>query len=505
MNFELLAVIALVILAFGDLIVGVINDAVNFLNSAIGSKVAKRTVILSVAAVGIIIGSTFSDGIIEVARKGIFYPSFFDTTEVIIIFTAVAIADIILLDLYSTFGLPTSTTVSVVFELLGAALAMALWKTGSLTNAWEVINHASASKIILGIVLSVGIAFSAGLIVQFISRLIFTFDYKERFKRWGFIWSGVALTSLVFFILMKGAKHATFMTPEIKDIISTNSYLILSACFVFFSGISLILIKSRVNILKIIVLIGTASLAMAFAGNDLANFIGVSIAGVNAFLGADLSGSLPTPSWVLLLAGLTMTFALFTSKKAKTVTKTELNLASHEKGVKNVWKKRFFISKFVNLVTFIFDSFKKIIPTKAREWISSRWKEQKNSTEKGSHFDLIRASVNLMVAAAVISYATSKKLPLSTTYVTFMVAMGTALADGAWKRDCGPSRLAGVLAVISGWFGTALIAIIMAGIAVSILYLTNIYGLIGLFLLVIVLTTKFMKLHKKRSIIQTQS
>lgn len=499
MNFELLAVIALVVLAFGDLIVGVINDAVNFLNSAIGAKVAKRTVILSVAAIGIIIGSTFSDGIIEVARKGIFYPSFFDTTEVIIIFTAVAIADVILLDLYSTFGLPTSTTVSVVFELLGAALAMALWKTGNLGDAWEVINHASASKIILGIVLSVGIAFTVGLIVQFITRLIFTFDYKDRLKKWGFLWSGVALTSLVFFLLLKGAKHATFMTPEIKDWVSANTTLIITACFIFFSAISAILIKNRANILKIIVLIGTASLAMAFAGNDLANFIGVSVAGVNAFLGADLTGKLPTPSWVLLLAGLIMTFALFTSKKARTVTRTEINLASHEKDVKSQWKERFFITKLANLVTFIFDIVKRIIPKKGREWISSRWQEQKNSTkDKGSHFDLIRASVNLMVAAAVISYATSQKLPLSTTYVTFMVAMGTALADGAWKRDCGPSRLAGVLAVISGWFGTALIAILMAATAVSVLYLTNIYGLIGLTTLVLFLAIKLARVHTRR-------
>ena len=249
MSFELLAVISLVFLAIGDLIVGVVNDAVNFLNSALGAKVTSRKVIMIVASIGIIIGTTFSDGIIEVTRKGIFYPEHFSLNEAILIFTAVSIADIILLDLYSTFGLPTSTTVSVVFELLGAAFVLAWLKVGNSEKAWEVINSASAIKIIMGILLSIAVAFSVGLIAQFISRMLFTFNYKPRLQRWGFLWCGIALTAMVFFIILKGGNHATFMTPEIKTWISNSTSIILGGCFVFFTILSYVLIKCRVNIL----------------------------------------------------------------------------------------------------------------------------------------------------------------------------------------------------------------------------------------------------------------
>ncbi len=498
-TFGLVAVVFLVILAFADLIVGVVNDAVNFLNSAIGSKVSSRKVILLFAAIGILIGATFSDGIIEVARKGIFFPEHFTNAEAIILFTAVAFADIILLDLYSTFGLPTSTTVSVVFELFGAALVLAFWKMGGMTEAWTVINTASATKIVFGILLSICVAFSAGLIVQFFSRLIFTFDYKERFKKWGAIWSAVALTSLLFFILLKGGKHATFMTSDIKIWISENTKLILEGTFAFFLVLSFVLIKLRVNILKIIVLIGTASLAMAFAGNDLANFIGVSVAGVHAFLGADLAGTLPTPTWVLLLAGGTMVLAIYGSKKARTVTNTEVTLASHEKHVKDHWKTNVFAQKFAALFYYIFRGVVWILPSRLKTWIARRWDATTEGKEEGRAFDLIRASVNLMVSAAVISYATSKKLPLSTTYVTFMVAMGTALADKAWGKDCAPSRLMGVMVVVGGWFVTALMAFTMAGITVSILYFAQIYGLFFMAIVVGMIVYKLHHLHARRS------
>ncbi|MBU2524127.1 inorganic phosphate transporter [Patescibacteria group bacterium] len=497
-SFELLAVIFLVSLAFGNLIVGVVNDAVNFLSSAIGAKVAPLKTIMIIAGIGIIIGSTFSDGIIEVARKGIFYPENFALSEAIIIFTAVAFADIILLDLFSTFGLPTSTTVSVVFELLGAALVLAWLKIGNLSEAWHVINSSSATKIILGILFSVAIAFILGLIAQFATRLIFTFDYKEKFKRWGFLWSGIALTSIIFFILIKGGKHATFMTPEFKDWIANSTFQILIICFVFFSFISLILIKIRANILKFIILIGTASLAMAFAGNDLANFIGFSVGGVHAFLGSDLSGTLPTPSWVLIIAGITMALSIAFSKKAKTVVKTSVNLCSHNKEIKKQWKPNTFSARLCNLVTFFYDAFLSLLPQRLKKWLSTRWKLTSETNSNGSAFDLLRASVNLIIAAAVISYATSHKLPLSTTYVTFMVAMGTSLADGAWDSDCAPYRITGILTVISGWFFTAFLAFVMAGVIVSILYFARSYGLLLLGIAVIVITYKLFHLHKKR-------
>lgn len=498
-SFELLAIICLVALAVGNLIVGVVNDAVNFLNSAIGARVTTRKMIVIISSIGIIIGATFSDGIIEVARKGIFHPEFFSLQEAIIIFTAVAVSDLLLLDLYSTLGLPTSTTVSVVFELLGAALVLAFWKMGGFEQAWEVINSASAIKIVLGILLSIGIAFIFGLLAQFVTRLLFTFDYKERLKKWGFIWSGVALTCLMFFLLIKGGKHANFMTADMKEWLNTHITLILSLSFVVLSIVSYVLIKIRANILKIIVLIGTASLAMAFAGNDLANFIGVSVGGVHAFLGSDLSGTLPTPTWVLLLAGIIMSVSIGISKKARTVTSTTINLASHGKGVKDVWKVGNGAGKLVDIIILIYRFITWPVPKKLKKWIAKRLDYSVVGKEDQTHFDLIRACVNLMVAATVISYATSQKLPLSTTYVTFMVAMGTALADGSWQRDCAPCRIIGILTVISGWFITALIAFAMSGIIVSILFFFKTYGLILLVLAVIGIVYKLSKLHTKRA------
>jgi len=497
-SFELLAVTCLVILAFGDLIVGVVNDAANFLNSAIGANVASRKTIMIVASIGIIIGATFSDGIIEVARKGIFMPEYFTLSEAVIIFTSVALADIILLDLYSTFGLPTSTTVSIVFELFGAALVLAWWKMGSFSEAWVVINSSSAIKIILGIFLSVAFAFLIGVIAQFITRLLFTFNYHKGLKRWGFLWAGVAMTCLVFFILLKGSKHAAYMTPEMKAWIASNTFIFLGITFLIFTAISYILIKKEVKILRFIVLAGTGALAMAFAGNDLANFIGVSVAGVNAFLGADLSGELPTPTWVLILAGVLMSLAIVKSKKAKTVVDTSINLSSHDKQVMQHWKPNIFVLKLTDMIIFLGT----LVPVRIRTWVSKRWDGDHHGSENNSAFDKVRAAVNLMVAAVVISYATSYKLPLSTTYVTFMVAMGTSLADGAWNRECAPYRIAGVLTVISGWFMTALAAFVIAAITVSVLYLARTAGLAFMLIVVLTLIYKLFHVHKRRAIKQ---
>lgn len=496
-SFELLAIIALVLLAFGDLIVGVVNDASNFISSAIGAKVSSKKVILLVASVGVIIGATFSDGIIEVARKGIFSPEYFSSMEAIMIFAAVAFADIILLDLYSTFGLPTSTTVSVVFELLGAALILQFLKVGDLSQAWGVINGESAVKIIVGIVLSVGIAFTIGMIIQFVTRLIFTFEYKEKLSRFGGIWSGAALSLLFYFILVIGGKHASYMTADIKAWIAGNTWMILGAMFVLFTVISQVLIKKKVDILKIIVLLGTGALAMAFAGNDLANFIGVSVGGVNAFLGADLSSEISTPTWVLILAGVVMAAAMSFSKKAISVVNTGVKLASHDKKANDHWKMNKVTHFLSRIIIFISGLIVKPIPKSFKNWSLTRFSKNELQVEDKA-FDLLRAAVNLMVAAAVISYATSMKLPLSTTYVTFMVAMGTALADGAWTKDCAPRRVAGMLTVIGGWFFTAFGAFAMAAFTVSVLYFMNVSGLFLLSALVIFMVVRLAKVHRRR-------
>lgn len=497
-SFELLAVICLVAFACWDLIVGVVNDAVNFLNSAIGAKVASRGLIMLVASIGMIVGATFSDGIIEVARKGIFTPSFFSTEQVITIFLGVVLADIILLDLYSTFGLPTSTTVSVVFELFGAALVMAFWKFGSFDEAWQVINSASAIKIIMGILLSVGVAFVVGLLIQFVTRLLFTFDYKPRMQSWGFLWCGAALTTLMYYILLEGGKHASFTSATFKAGVQSNMWEIVLGMFVAFSLISLVLIKNRVNILKFIILLGTAGLAMAFAGNDLANFIGPSVAGVNAYLGADLVDKLPTPTWVLLGAGIIMSLAMIFSKKARTVTETEVSLGSHDQKDVAKWKPTLFSRKLVFLVASLHKWILNILPVSFVKWMEKRWTIPQNHREKGESFDLIRAAVNLMVSAALISYATSKKLPLSTTYVTFIVAMATSLADRAWGKDCAANRVTGVFSVIGGWFFTAAMAVTMAGIMTTIIYWTKSYGLIFAVIVVAFVFYKLFRLHERR-------
>ncbi|MBU0981281.1 inorganic phosphate transporter [Patescibacteria group bacterium] len=491
-SFEFLAVICLILLACGNLIVGVVNDAVNFLSSAVGAKVAPTKVIMIVASLGVICGATFSDGIIEVARKGIFTPSYFTLNEAIIIFTAVALADIILLDIFSSFGLPTSTTVSVVFELFGSALVFALWKMGSFSEAWEVINASSALKIISGILFSVVIAFFVGLVAQFITRLFFTFNYHKTLRRWGFLWTGAALSFLTFYVLLIGGKHASFMTPEMNAWISSNSIGILVGGFVGFSLLSFVLIRLKVKILKIIILLGTGALAMAFAGNDLANFIGVSVAGTHAFLGSDLSRTLPTPTWVLVIAGLILSVTIFVSKKARTVINTSINLTSHKKNVVSQWKSNFVLEGIVNLVGYVFS----FVPKRIRNWIAIRW--ESDGKDKDHAFDKVRACVNLIVSAALISYATSQKLPLSTTYVTFMVAMGTALADGAWGKESASNRIMGVITVIAGWFFTAFAAFTFAGITVSVLYLTRIYGLVILMSFVTFTLYKLHHFHAKR-------
>tara|TARA_B100000886_G_scaffold251975_1_gene177913 strand:+ start:1725 stop:4049 length:2325 start_codon:yes stop_codon:yes gene_type:complete len=501
MDVYFIMIVALAFLAVGDLVVGVSNDAVNFLNSALGSKAISVRKIMILASLGVLVGSVFSSGMMEVARKGIFNPEMLLFSEIMIIFMAVMITDILLLDFFNTLGLPTSTTVSIVFELLGAAVAVSLIKISGLGSEFgdlvNYINVEKASQIILGILLSVFIAFSIGALVQFLARTILSYNYEQKSKWVGSIFGGVALTSISYFILMKGIKGTSFAKESfelldgatISSFLETEVLLISLVSFVLLSLISYILIFSfKVNIYKLIIGVGTFSLALAFAGNDLVNFIGVPIAAWQSYeawiasgIPADmfsmevLSTKVPTPNLLLFLAGMVMVVTLWISSKAKKVTKTEIDLARQ-----GDTKERFqpnFISR--GLVRFSYNLAKYtslIVPKKLRDNINAQFEvpvvemSSKKAIELPA-FDMIRASVNMMVAAILISIATSFKLPLSTTYVTFMVAMGTSLSDRAWGSESAVYRVAGVLNVIGGWFFTAFIAFTAAGFIALLIHL----------------------------------
>jgi phosphate/sulfate permease len=513
----LFLVIILFILAASDLVVGVSNDAVNFLNSAIGSKVAPRHIILLVAALGILVGTTFSSGLMEVARKGIFNPDMFLFEEIMIIFLAVMITDVLLLDLYNTFALPTSTTVSIVFELLGAAVAVSILKllNGGQDFAGFVafINSSKAIAIISGILLSIVIAFSAGVIIQFVTRLIFTFDFQSRIKRYGAIWGSIALTAITFFILIKGAKGVSFLTKETTAWILGNTELILLFSLVlWFLVIQFLLIFTKVNILKPIVLIGTFALALAFAGNDLVNFIGVPLAGMNAYeiaiqdsnpltvLMEGLTQPIQTNTIILLLAGATMVVALWFSKKSRSVTKTEVNLSRQVEGFER-FESSTLSRAIVRMNMGLSNAYKTVTPKTLQNVINKRFENARpqSKQENAPAFDLLRASVNLMVASILISFATSLKLPLSTTYVTFMVAMGTSLADRAWGRDSAVYRVNGVITVIGGWFFTAFMAFTVSGIFAIIIYYGGFLATAGLLLIAAFILTRTYIFHREQS------
>ena len=484
-----LAVILLAGFAALDLMVGVSNDAVNFLNSSIGARAAPRYVILGIATLGILAGVTFSSGMMEVARKGIFHPEFFTMPELLILFLAVMLTDVILLDVFNTFGLPTSTTVSIVFELLGAAVAVATVKIvragEGLSSLVQYINTDKALVIIGGILLSIVVAFACGAIAQLLTRLLFTFDYTARLRRFGALWGGVALASITYFILVKGAKGASFITPERAEWISGNAAMILLGIFAVSAVILQIFLLLRWNILKPIVLIGTFALAMAFAANDLVNFIGVPMAGYHAYSAAMASDApltttmaaldkkVPTETNFLLLAGAIMAVTLWVSKKARTVTETELSLGQQEEGVER-FESSMLARAVVRMAIGLIETTRSFIPRPVLEVAARRLDTSVyDSPVDGEHrpsFDMLRASVNLMVASAVISYATSYKLPLSTTYVTFMVAMGTSFADRAWGRESAVYRITGVLTVIGGWFMTALTAFTASFLFASIIW-----------------------------------
>lgn len=519
MDLYLFSLFVLIGLAVCDLIVGVVNDAVNFLNSSIGSRVAPRHVIMIVAGLGMLAGVTFSSGMMEVARKGIFHPKFFVMPELITIFLAVMLTDIILLDLFNTFGLPTSTTVSIVFELLGAAVAVSLMKIytagDSLLALVDYINTGKALAIILGILLSIVIAFLCGAAIQFIARLIFTFDYGKRLKRFGGVWGGLSLAVITYFILIKGAKGTSFLTPEAVAWIKGNAWSIMAVCFGFFSVLfHLLAAYTRINILKPVVLIGTFALAMAFAGNDLVNFIGVPLAGLNAYniaSAADeplrvamdaLQKPIQSNTFLLLIAGIIMVVTLWVSRKAHTVTKTEVSLGRQEEGMERFGSSA--ISRnVVRMCHTVFSFSNRFMPSSLRRTISSRLDPGAYSCApsidgKIPAFDLLRASVNLIVASAVVSFATSLKLPLSTTYVTFMVAMGTSLSDQAWGRESAVYRVTGVLTVISGWFLTALVAFSVSLLFAFFIHFFELLAILGLLVLLITLVWHSYRLHFRR-------
>ena len=499
----ILMLVALTVLAVIDLVVGVSNDAVNFLNSAIGSKVVSMKTILIVASLGIALGAIFSSGMMEVARKGIFNPGEFYFNEIMIIFMAVMVTDILLLDFFNTLGMPTSTTVSIVFELLGAAVAMALIKiassdTETLSNLSQYINSEKATIIIVGILLSVVFAFSIGAIVQYISRLFMTFNFEQKPQIYSVIFGGIALTAITYFIFMKGLKGTEYY-GNLKGFLEGNELQLIVFAFVILTALAYMLTQVfKINIYKIIISVGTFALALAFAGNDLVNFIGVPMAAWNSYeawsssgLPANefsmevLAGKVPTPIVFLFTAGLIMVLTLWFSSKARKVAATEVNLARQDEGHER-FQPNFVSRLIVRSSVGISSTIDLILPKRASKWIDQKFEKptvnlpQKRTFEVPA-FDAIRATTNLMVAGILISIATSYKLPLSTTYVTFMVAMGTSLADRAWDRESAVYRVAGVLNVVGGWFFTAIIAFITAGVFAYLIHLGGITA-VGLIL-----------------------
>ena len=469
-TFYLGIVIFLFLLAIFDLVVGVSNDAVNFLNSAIGAKAAPFKAIMCIAAIGIFVGASLSNGMMDIARHGIYQPEHFYFTEIMCILIAVMLTDVVLLDMFNSLGMPTSTTVSLVFELLGGTFALSIIKIAGdhSLEFGQLLNTDKALSVILAIFVSVAIAFFFGTVVQYIARLIFTFNYKKQMKYFAAIFGGIAITTIIYFVLISGLKESSFMTPENKLWIKENTGALILYCFIGSTILMQIFQWIHINVFKVIVLMGTFALALAFAGNDLVNFIGVPLAGYSSFIdfssqsGADpdtylmtsLMGSAHTPWYFLVSAGLIMVIALFTSKKAHNVVKTSVDLSRQEEG-EEAFGTSPVARVIVRLSSSISSSLSNIVPDKTKRWIDARFNTDDAILAEGAAFDLIRASVNLVLAGFLIAMGTALKLPLSTTYVAFMVAMGSSLADRAWSRESAVYRITGVLSVIGGWFITA--------------------------------------------------
>ena len=512
--------IALAILAITDLMVGVSNDAVNFLNSAIGSKAVSFKTIMIVASLGVAVGALYSNGMMEIARNGIFTPSMFSFNDVIIIFLAVMITDVLLLDVFNTLGLPTSTTVSVIFSLLGASVALAIYKVIVSGDGFDTldnyINTEKATEIVYSILLSVALSFALGSLVQYVSRLIFTFHIEKRYKYVASVFGGVAMTAITFFILVKGLKSITFVPSEVKDFIKESPFTIIAYSLVLWTIVCQLLISVfKYSIFKFIIIVGTFGLALAFAGNDLVNFIGVPIAAFQAFeiwaapgqtIGATefmMSGleeeNLPAPFIFLALAGLVMVYTLWTSKKARTVIETEQNLSRQGDGNEK-YNSNNLSRNFVRGIMYIGNIISFILPKSVQQKLDAQFiqPEYTGKRDEQPMFDMVRASVNLIVASVLISIGTSMKLPLSTTYVTFMVAMGSSFADRAWDRESAVYRVAGVFNVIGGWFVTALAAFLSSAIIAYILFVGEVFAFFAFMILVALFFYRSNQVHKKK-------
>lgn len=498
-------VVFLFVLAVFDLMVGVSNDAVNFLQSAIGAKVAKFKTILTIAAIGIFTGAAMSNGMMEVARNGVFHPSFFSFQDVMFIFLAVMASDIVLLDIFNTLGMPTSTTVSMVFELLGGTFALALMKVAGdpSLHVADLMNTSKALTMIMAIFVSVAIAFVVGAFVQYISRTLFTFVYKNNSLKWKIgIFGGLAFTAIIYFMLIKGLGNVSFISDAAHEWINTHSWTICGICFVVTAVLSQVLFALKINVFKILVLTGTFALAMAFAGNDLVNFIGVPLAGYSSFqdysanAGGDaagymmdsLNGPAHTPVLFLIAAGLIMVISLATSKKAFNVVKTSVDLARQDAGDEMFGSSKM-ARVLVRFSTNTASALSELVPNGVKRWFAKRFDNENVVLPQGAAFDEIRATVNLVVSSLLIALGTSLTLPLSTTYVTFMVAMGSSLADKAWGRESAVFRITGVISVIGGWFitaGAAFILCFLVALAMSLGGLTMASILIALSIVLLV-------------------
>lgn len=496
-TFYLFLVIFLFVLAIVDLSVGVSNDAVNFLNSAIGSKAASFKTIILIAAVGVFVGASFSNGMMDIARHGIYQPQHFYFSEIMCILAAVMLTDVVLLDIFNSLGMPTSTTVSLVFELVGGTVAIALVKiasSGGLLQLGDLLNTEKAFTVILGIFLSVAIAFFFGTIVQYLARLIFSFNYKKSAKYFIGLFGGLAATSIIYFMLIKGLKTTSFMTGEVKEVIYGHTGTIVIGCMIFFTILMQILYWLKINVFKVVILMGTFALALAFAGNDLVNFIGVPLAGYSSytdliaqggttttdtFLMTSLLQPAQTPWYFLVGSGVVMVLALATSKKAQNVIKTSLDLSRQSEGDENFGTSpvaRVLVRTCSNISATLLS----VIPQPVKNWVDSRFNQQEMILEDKASFDLVRASVNVVLSGLLIAIGTSMKLPLSTTYVAFMVAMGSSLADRAWGRESAVYRITGVLSVIGGWFITAGAAFTICFLVALLIYWGGIPALVVL-------------------------
>ena len=506
-------IIFLFVLAVFDLIVGVSNDAVNFLNSAVGAKAASFKTILFIAGVGIFIGASLSNGMMDIARHGIYQPEHFYFAEIMCILLAVMLTDVVLLDVFNSMGMPTSTTVSLVFELLGGTFALALIKVhNSDTLALgDLINTDKALSVIMAIFVSVAIAFFFGMLVQWIARVIFTFNYTKKMKYSIALFGGIAATSIIYFMLIKGLKDSSFMTPENKHWIQDNTLLLITVFFVFFTLLMQVLHWLKVNVFKVVVLMGTFALALAFAGNDLVNFIGVPLAGFSSFIDYTANGSgnpdnflmtsllgpAKTPWYFLIGAGAIMVYALCTSKKAHAVIKTSVDLSRQDEG-EETFGSTPIARTIVRFSMALANGISRITPNSTKKWLDTRFRKDEAIIADGAAFDLVRASVNLVLAGLLIALGTSLKLPLSTTYVTFMVAMGTSLADRAWGRDSAVYRITGVLSVIGGWFITAGAAFTFCFFVALVLHYGGNISIIVLIGIAVFILIRSQVMYKKR-------